>query len=149
MADEIKNVEKSINDRVDSQLGTLSIHYPGTEIDTDGLTEWIVVHTEADYTSRPVRLGERHEYWTVSFDCYARTGPGGETIYRAGELADLVRAAFSQYTLKVLDWEAEDPKPALFYLRFEEGDVNSLDPAEDAGKFTMRKNITFTAVLIG
>lgn len=149
MADETKNVEKSINDRVDSQLGTLSIHYPGTEFDSDGVTEWIVVE-EPDYSSRPVRSGERDEIWTVSFNCYARTGPGGETIYRVAELADLVLAAFSQYTLAVLDWASgDDPKPTLFWLRFEEGEVAALEPPDDAGKFTMQRNVTFGALLIG
>lgn len=149
MADETKNVEKSINDRVDSELGTLAIHYPGTEFDSDGVTEWIVVE-EPDYSSRPVRSGERDEIWTVSFNCYARAGPGGETIYRAAELADLVLAAFSQHDLAVLNWASgDDPKPTLFYLRFDEGEVAALEPLEDAGKFTMQRNVTFTPLLIG
>lgn len=148
MADETKNVEKSINDRVDSQLGTLTIHYPGTEIDLDGVTEWLEV-TEPDYTSRPVRAGERDEIWTVGFNCYARTGPSGETIYRAAELADLVLAAFSQHNLAVKNWAVADPKPTLFWLRFDEGQVVALEPPEDAGKFTMQRNVTFNALLIG
>jgi len=149
VAGETKNVEKSINDRVDDQLGTLSIHYYGTEFDSDGVTEWIVVE-EPDYSSRPVRSGERDEIWTVSFNCYARTGPGGETIYRAAELADLVLAAFSQHDLAILNWASEaDTKPTLFHLRFDEGEVAALEPPEDAGKFTMQRNVTFSALLIG
>jgi hypothetical protein len=148
VADETKNVEKSINDRVDSELGTLTIHYPGTEFDSDGVTEWIRVE-EPDYTPRAVRSGERDEIWTVSFNCFARTGAAGETIYRVSELADLVLAAFNQHDLAVLNWAAGDPKPTLFYLRFDEGAVTVIEPPEDAGKFTMQRNVTFTPRLIG
>lgn len=148
MADQTKNVEKSVYNRIDSQLGTLTIHYPGTDIDLDGVTEWIEV-AEPDYSSRPVRAGERDETWIIGFNCYARTGPAAETIYRAAELADLVLGAFSQYDMAVLNWAAADPKPTLFWLRFDEGQVTALQPPGDAGKFTMQRNVTFNALLIG
>ena len=149
MSNEARNVRLSITDEIDTQLGSITLHWPGTKFDSDGVAEWITAELP-DFTPQATRLSERHEFRTVSFNCYARTGPGGKSIHRVYELADLVLGAFDQVTLEVLDWDSEeDPKPTLFYLRFAEGAITPIQPPPEAGSYLMQMNVTFEAALIG
>lgn len=147
MADESKNVKVSIEDRINTDLGSLAIDWPGTDFDSDGVTEWLQPDV-LGYSPRATRLSERFEFWTLSINCYARTGPGGETTHRIWELLDLILAAFDQVTMAVKDWAAADPKPTLSYLRFSEATVTPIDPPVQAGKFVQQLNVSFDGVLI-
>lgn len=147
MADESKNVKISIEDQIETQLGSLAIDWPGKDFDGDGVTEWIQPDV-LGYSSRPTRLSERFEIWTLSINCYTRTGPGTETTNRVWELVDLILAEFDQVTLAIKDWTQSPPEPTLYYLRFSEGTVTPIEPPADAGKFVQQLNVSFDVVLI-
>lgn len=147
MSDETKDVKISIEDRINSQLGSVTLDWPGLDTDLDGVTSWIQPDV-LGYSTRPTRSANRFEFWTVTFNVYTRTGPGGETTHKVWELVDLILAAFDQVTVAVKDWSAADPKPTLAYLRFTEGDVIPITPPDEAGKFVQQLNVSFEALLI-
>ena len=145
MADEFKNIKISVEDRANTQLsGSTTLKFAGIELDTDDLTEWVEVDVLGE-SPRATRAGERFEFWTVQANCYAVTGPGGETTHRVWEFADLMRAAFHQYTLAVKDWSQAAPEPTLFYLRFAEAQVTPIAPPAEAGKWLQQVNVSFEA----
>ena len=147
MSDETKDVKISIEDRINTQLAAITLDWPGLDIDLDGVTAWIAPDVFG-YSARPTRTANRFEFWTVSFNCFSRTGPGGETTHKVWELVDLILAAFDQVTMAVKDWSAADPKPTLSYLRFFEGDVTPITPPGEVGKFVQQLNVSFDGVLI-
>lgn len=151
MADESKNVKISIEDRINTEFSTLvteeKVDWPGKDFDSDAVTEWIQPDV-LGYSSRPTRLSERFELWTLSINCYTVTGPGGETTVRIWELVDLILAAFDQVSLAIKDWTQVPPEPTLFYLRFSEGTVTPIEPPKEAGKFVQQLNVSFEGVLI-
>ena len=147
MADETKNVKISIEDRINTQLGSLTIDWPGTEFDSDGVTEWIAPQAP-DFNASPSRLSDRFELWTLSVNCFARTGPSGETTHRVHELVDLVLGAFDKLDLAIKDWADTPATPTLFFLRFGPADVTALTPPGEAGKFTQQMNVSIDGHLI-
>lgn len=148
MADETKNVKISVEDRINSQLlATSAIGWPGTSLDTSGLTEWIEPEL-LGYSARPTRTAERFELWTLQFNCFSRSGPSGETTHRIWELVDACIAAFDQVTMAVKNWAAADPKPTLFYLRFSEAGVVPVDAATPEDQFLQQLNVTFEGAVI-
>ena len=147
MSDETKNVKISVEDRINTELAAVTLDWPGLDIDLDGVTAWIAPD-DLGYSGAPSRSSERHEEWTFSFNCFTRTGPGGETTHKVHELVDMVIAAFDQVTMAVKDWSAADPKPTLSYLRFREAEVTPIRVPEEAGKFVQKRNVSFSALLI-
>jgi hypothetical protein len=147
MSDEAKDVKISIEDRINSQLGSVTLDWAGTDIDLDGVTSWIQPDV-LGYSARPTRLSNRFEFWTISFNCYARTGAGGETTHKVWELVDMILTAFDQVTMAIKDWSAGDPKPTVAYLRFTEGNVTPITPPAEAGKYVQQLNVAFEALLI-
>jgi hypothetical protein len=146
MADETKNVNISVEDRFNTELGSIAIDWPGADLDTDPLVEWLAPDL-LGFSSSPSRKVQRTELYTLSVNCFHQAGEGRSTS-RVWELVDLVRAAFDQHDLAVLDWAQADPKPTLFYLRFSEGTVERINPPPDAGRFLQQLNVTFDAFLV-
>ena len=158
MAYNTANVKTSIEVYFDEQLsGSSSIDIAGTEFDTSAVTEWFEPRI-LGFSSVPSRKNDRTEFWTFSVNCFAKTPT--ETTHRVWELVDLVLVQFAQKDLAVLNYDG-DALTTLFYIRFDEGDVNVVPnevrtPAgsRDAGKQVnaelrlQQVNVTFTAALI-
>ena len=147
MSDETKDVKISIEDRINTELAAITLHWPGLDIDLDGVTAWIAPDV-LGYSAAPSRSSERFEIWTISFNCFTRTGPGGETTHKVWEMVDVIIGAFDQVTMAVKDWSAADPKPTLSYLRFSEAQVTPISAPEGAGKFVQQLNVSLDAVLV-
>lgn len=150
MPDQTKNVAISIQDRFNTQLAAVSsINWQGVDFDSSAATEWLEPRL-LGFASRVVRLTEREEVWTLSVNCYAKTGEGGETIYRVWELADQVLTAFAQITMAVLDW-ATSGNPVIAQLRFNEGVVTPI-PAQGSRPVEspelQQVNVTLEGMLI-
>ena len=151
MAFSTANVKTSIEVYTDTQLsGATSIDISGTEFDTSAVTEWIEPRI-LGFSSVPSRKSDRTEFWTFSVNCFAKTPT--ETTHRAWELVDLVLVEFSQKDLAILNYDG-DALSTLFYIRFDEGDVNQVDIRQAQGQpigaqlRLQQVNVTFTAALI-
>lgn len=148
MADEMKNVELSILERIEDELESeTTVHYQGTDFDTTTVTEWVQPRLLGQ-TPRATRLAERFELWTLNVNCFAETGIDGKSTHRIWELADAVIAAFNQLNLAIKNWAAP-AKPTLFYLRFGEAAVQALDaPTNEADRHLQQVNVRIPAFLI-
>ena len=124
MADEFKNVRGSVLKHFEDNLATVSdVHWPGTDFDTDKVTEWFQPRLLGPAPG-PARSGERNEIWTLNVNCFAKVGEDfagnqRETIHRHWELADEVVGIFSQADVPVKNW-AGLGDPIIAYLRFAE-----------------------------
>lgn len=123
MANETKNVKISLDDRIQTQLaGSYSIHWEDTDFKSEPVQEWLEPRL-LGFTPAPSRNGSRSEQWTLSVNCYAKTGRGQKNALRVWELADAVWAAFNQATVAVKNWAAEGD-PVIFYIRFGEAVIS-------------------------
>lgn len=152
MSDETYDVKISIEDRINTQLSSYTILWPGREHDTETLMAWIEPEVMG-YSGAPSRSAERYERWSLQFNCFARTGPpshpSAETTHKVWQLVDACLAAFDQVTMAVKDWSESDPKPTLFYLRFPEAEVTPVTPPEGTDKWLQQRNVYFEPLLIG
>lgn len=151
MAFNTANVKTSIEVYADAQLsGDASLDIAGTEFDTSAVTDWFEPRI-LGLSSVPSRKNDRTEFWTFSVNCFAKTPT--ETTHRVWELADLVLVAFGQKDLAILNYDGV-ADTTLFFIRFDEGDVNWIDAEvmdnkPIAAQLRLQQvNVTFTAALI-
>ena len=130
MADEFKNVRISVLKHFEDNLAVISsIHWPGTDFDTDVVTEWFQPRLLGP-ASGSARPGERDGIWTLNVNCFAKvgedfTGAQLENIHRHWELADEVRGVFNQADVPVKNWAAGGD-PIIAHLRFEEASLTQV-----------------------
>ena len=130
MANEFKNVRISVLKHFEDNLAvTSSIHWPGTDCDTDAVSEWFVPRLLGPVPGS-ARRGERNETWILNVGCFAKvgedfTGAQQENIHRPWELADAVFGVFNQADVALQDWAAGGD-PILDYLRFEEASLTQV-----------------------
>ena len=130
MANEFKNVRISILKHFEDNLASVSgVHWPGTDFDTDEVTEWFQPRLLGP-ASGSARRGERNELWTLNVNCFAKvgedfTGSQLENIHRHWELADAVFGVFSQVDVNVQNW-AGVGDPIIAQMRFEEASMNQI-----------------------
>lgn len=130
MADEFKNVRISVLKHFEDNLAVISsIHWPGTDFDTDVVTEWFQPRLLGP-ASGSARRGERDEIWTLNVNCFAKVGEDFagtqlENIHRHWELADAVFGVFSQADVPVKNW-ADVGDPVIAQMRFEEAGLTQI-----------------------
>ena len=130
MANEFKHVRISVLKHFEDNLATVSaVHWPGTDFDTDAVTEWFRPRLLGPVPGS-ARRGERNEIWTLNVGCFAKvgedfTGAQRENIHRHWEMADSVFGVFSQQDVPVKNWAAVGD-PIIAYLRFEEAGMNEV-----------------------
>lgn len=130
MADEFKNVRISVLKHFEDNLATVSsIHWSGTDFDTDAVSEWLQPRLLGP-AAGSARRGERNEIWTLNVNCFAKvgedfTGSQLESLHRHWELADEVFGVFSQVDVPIQNW-AGIGDPVIAYLRFEEAGMTQI-----------------------
>ena len=130
MADEFKNVRISVLKHFEDNLAVVSaIDFPGTDFDTDAVTEWFQPRLLGP-AAGSARRGERNEIWTLNVNCFAKVGEDSagmqlESIHRHWELADEVFGVFSQADVNVQDWQTGGD-PVIAQLRFEEASMTQV-----------------------
>lgn len=126
MAHEVENVLISTMKRVEGQLGTETIHWPGQDFNSQGQSSWIEPRVFGP-TQGPARKGERDETYLLNVNCYAKTTTDSgnaqlESSYEPWTLADQVRSAFHQVTQDLQDWHSSGD-PVIGHIRWDEVEV--------------------------